>query len=128
ELGAPELHVLPHRGETASLGMSGGELGQAVDAIVDGAIIGEWGKEGEAKIDVVLRAELPQKPGVQRDEFTRLTPTELAAAPVTPPSGHVVPLGTLASLEERLGPTLIRRIERARSITLQVTPPDDLAL
>src|SRR5690606_10409848 len=42
--------------------------------------------------------------------------------------GEVVPLGTLAELQERLGPTQIRRIERARSITLQVTPPDSLAL
>lgn len=47
---------------------------------------------------------------------------------MTTPSGEVVPLGTLAELQERLGPTQIRRIERARSITLQVTPPDSLAL
>lgn len=129
ELGAPELHVLPHRGETAGLGMSGAELGQAVDALVDGTIIGEWGKEGEAKVNVVLRAKLPQAPGrAATDDDTRLTQTELAAALLTTPSGHVVPLGTLATIEERLGPTQIRRIERARSITLQVTPPDDLAL
>jgi hydrophobic/amphiphilic exporter-1 (mainly G- bacteria), HAE1 family len=132
ELGAPELHVLPHRGETAGLGMSGAELGQAVSALVDGAIIGEWGREGEPKVDVVLRARLAQAGAPQAsgrvDEFTRLTQTELAAAPLTVPSGHVVPLGTLASIEERLGPTLIRRIERSRAITLQVTPPEDLAL
>jgi HAE1 family hydrophobic/amphiphilic exporter-1 len=127
ELGAPELHVLPHRGETAGLRVSGAELGQAVDALVDGSIIGEWGRDGEAKVDVVLRARLPQTVD-SPDGLTRLTATELAAAPVTTPSGDVVPLGTLAKIEERLGPTLIRRIERARSITLQVTPPDDLAL
>ena len=45
-----------NRGETAGLRMGGAELGQAVDALVDGSIIGEWGKEGEAKVDVVLRA------------------------------------------------------------------------
>jgi hydrophobic/amphiphilic exporter-1 (mainly G- bacteria), HAE1 family len=128
ELGAPELHVIPHRGETAGLGMSGGELGSAVDALVDGAIIGEWGREGEPKVDVVLRARLPQAEAVTPDGMTRLTAAELANAPVTTPSGVVVPLGTLADIQERLGPTLIRRIERSRSITLQVTPPDDLAL
>ena len=136
ELGAPELHVIPRRGETAGLAMSGAELGQAVDALVDGSIIGEWGRDGEAKVDVVLRATLPEaadeidaRAGRGPDDSqTELTATELAAAPVTTPSGAVVPLGTLADIEEQLGPTQIRRIERARSITLQVTPPDDIAL
>jgi HAE1 family hydrophobic/amphiphilic exporter-1 len=133
ELGAPELHVLPHRGETAGLAVSGAELGQAVDALVDGTIIGEWGKEGEAKVDVVLRAQVPERQGTAAkddvyDGHTRMTPTELAAAPLTTPAGEVVPLGTLARIEERLGPTQIRRIERARSITLQVTPPENIAL
>lgn len=132
ELGAPELHVLPRRSETAGLGMGGGELGQVVDALVDGAIIGEWGRDGEAKVDVVLRAHVPRSSSAVDDEqhggHTFLSEAELAAAPVTTPSGEVVPLGTLAELQERLGPTQIRRIERARSITLQVTPPDSLAL
>ncbi|KIG18916.1 RND multidrug efflux transporter [Enhygromyxa salina] len=125
ELGAPELQVTPNRGETASLRMGGAELGQAVDTLVDGSIIGEWGKEGESKIDVVLRALVARAPGGDADQ---LTPNELAAAPVTTPTGQVVPLGTLAQIHERLGPTQIRRIERSRSITLQVTPPEDLAL
>lgn len=132
ELGAPELQVVPNRGETASLRMGGAELGQAVDALVDGAIIGEWGKEGESKVDVVLRALVARAPGQQQDldpsASDQLTPNELAAAPLTTPSGEVVPLGTLAQIHERLGPTQIRRIERSRSITLQVTPPEDLAL
>jgi HAE1 family hydrophobic/amphiphilic exporter-1 len=124
ELGAPELHVTPRRGETAGLGMGGAELGQAVDALVDGTIIGEWGEDGEAKVDVVLRVNLTA-PVEAKDQ---LTESALAAAPVTTPSGDVVPLGTLARIDERLGPTQIRRIERARSITLQVTPPEDVAL
>jgi HAE1 family hydrophobic/amphiphilic exporter-1 len=124
ELGAPELHVTPRRGETAGLGMGGAELGQAVDALVDGTIIGEWGEDGEAKVDVVLRVNLAG-PVEAKDQ---LTESALAAAPVTTPSGDVVPLGTLARIDERLGPTQIRRIERARSITLQVTPPEDVAL
>ncbi|PRQ04414.1 Multidrug resistance protein MdtB [Enhygromyxa salina] len=124
ELGAPELHVTPRRDETAGLGMTGQELGQAVDALVDGSIIGEWGKEGEAKVDVVLRVEAGRARATGQDP----SPSELAAAPLATPSGEVVPLGTLAQIEEQLGPTQIRRIERSRSITLQVTPPEDLAL
>src|SRR5690606_16169463 len=98
------------------------------DPGLDGTIIGEWGREGEAKVDVVLRARLPQMSVDEPDGQTRLIATALAAAPLTTPSGDVVPLGTLADIEERHGPAQIRRIERARSITLQVTPPDELAL
>ncbi|PRP96084.1 efflux RND transporter permease subunit [Enhygromyxa salina] len=126
ELGAPELQVVPNRDETAGLRVGGAELGQAVDALVDGSIIGEWGKDGESKVDVVLRALVARAPG--NHDPDQLTPNELAAAPVTTPGGQVVPLGTLAQIHERLGPTQIRRIERSRSITLQVTPPEDLAL
>ena len=131
ELGAPELHLLPRRGETAGLGMGGAELGQTVDAVVDGSIIGEWGPEGEPKIDVVLRGQLDGLDGSpsERDvEATELTAAQLATVPVTTPTGQVVPLGTLADIRERLGPTQIRRIERSRSVTLQVTPPEDVAL
>ncbi|MBW1875265.1 MAG: efflux RND transporter permease subunit, partial [Deltaproteobacteria bacterium] len=44
------------------------------------------------------------------------------------PSGRTVPLGALAKIEERLGPSVIRHLERRRSITLTVSPPEDLAL
>ena len=36
-------------------GIGGAELGQAVDAMVDATIVGEWGPAGERKINVVLR-------------------------------------------------------------------------
>ncbi|NJK33269.1 MAG: efflux RND transporter permease subunit, partial [Deltaproteobacteria bacterium] len=49
-------------------------------------------------------------------------------APMATPSGTTSPLGSLAEIREDLGPTLIRRIERSRAITLQVTPPDEIPL
>ncbi|MCA9684246.1 MAG: efflux RND transporter permease subunit, partial [Myxococcales bacterium] len=129
ELGAPELHLLPRRGETAGLAMTGAEIGQAVDAVVDGTIVGEWGKEGEPKIDVVLRGRIRGVGDADGNEDrTSLTPAQLASVPVTTARGEVVPLGTLAQIEERLGPTQIHRIERSRAITLQVTPPDSVPL
>ena len=50
------------------------------------------------------------------------------SAPVVTPSGDVVPLGAVAKVEERLGPTVIRRLERRRAITLIVSPPEDMPL
>lgn len=119
--GAPELHILPKRREAARLQMSGQSLGLAVDALIDGAIIGEYTPKGEPAIDVVLRA-------INSDGQVLPDGNALLSAPVVTPSGDVVPMGALASLEERLGPAVIRHLERRRAITLLVSPPEDLAL
>jgi hydrophobic/amphiphilic exporter-1 (mainly G- bacteria), HAE1 family len=119
DAGAPEFQVEPVRSEAARNGMSSAEIGLLVDAYVDGAIIGELGRAGEPKRDVVLRAA-----GVNID-----SPAALEAAPAaTPANRQVIPVGRFARVHERLGPTVIQHIERSRAITLQVSPPDALAL
>jgi len=119
--GAPELHVIPRRNEAAQLQMGGAELGLVVDALIDGAIIGEYTPEGSPKLDVVMRAV------TDGDRLLQDAPA-LLSAPVATPSGRTVPLGSLATIEERLGPSVIRHLERRRAITLNVSPPEDLAL
>jgi len=119
--GAPELRAYPRRGESAPLGVPTGELGLTLSALVDGAIIGELGPEGEPQLDVVLRAV--------REGGERLDDAEaIRSAPVAAPDGSVVPFGVLADLREELGPTSIRRIERRRAITLTVSPPEEVPL
>ena len=119
--GAPELHLIPKRREAARLQMSGESLGLAVDALVDGAIIGEYTPKGEPAIDVVMR-------GVDADGNVLPDGAALLSAPVVTPSNDVVPVGALASLEERLGPAVIRHLERRRALTLLVSPPESLPL
>ena len=118
DTGAPEFRIRPRRAEAARHGLSSADIGLLVDAYVDGAIIGELGRTGEPKRDVVLRAR-----GVDID-----SPAALAAAPAATASGRTVPVGALADMVETLGPTVIQRIERRRAITLQISPPDDIAL
>jgi len=96
--------------------MGGAELGLVVDALIDGAIIGEYTPKGQPKLDVVLRA-------VTGDNQLLPDAPALLSAPVATPSGRTVPLGALAKIEERLGPSVIRHLERRRSITLTVSPP-----
>jgi HAE1 family hydrophobic/amphiphilic exporter-1 len=119
--GAPELRAYPRRGESAPLGMDTQSLGLTVDALVDGAVIGELGPPGEPQLDVVARA-------VRGDGRHIDDASALRSAPVVAPDGSVVPLGVLADLREELGPTVIRRIERRRALTLEVAPPDDIPL
>ncbi|MGD8607358.1 MAG: efflux RND transporter permease subunit [Myxococcales bacterium] len=119
--GAPELHVIPRRKEAAQLQMGGAELGLVVDTLIDGAIIGEYTPEGRPKLDVVLRAV------TGRGELLPDVPA-LLSAPVATSTGRTVPLGALARVDETLGPSVIRHLERRRAITLNVSPPEDLAL
>lgn len=119
DLGAAELHAIPRRDEAAALGLSGAELGQVVDAYIDGAFVGELGPRGEPKIDVVIR-------GLRAGQAFE-TPEALAVAPVATATG-IVPLSSLAEVVETLGPTRIQRIERRRAVTLQVSPPTEIAL
>lgn len=118
DAGAPEFSVTPRRAQAQALGISPTDLGLVVSAYVDGAIIGEVGRDGEPKRNVVLRAT-----GVTID-----SPESLRAAPVATPSGRVAPLDELASFVETLGPSVIQHIERRRAITLAVTPPDEIPL
>lgn len=119
--GAPELRAYPRRDEAAGLQMTTTQLGLTLDVLVDGAIIGELGPPGEPQLDVVVRAV--------RDGDERIEDPELIrSAPVASPSGEVVPFAVLAELKEELGPTVIRRIERNRALTLTLSPPEDVPL
>ncbi|MBT8143979.1 MAG: efflux RND transporter permease subunit, partial [Gammaproteobacteria bacterium] len=55
-------------------------------------------------------------------------PEDLGAIPVATPGLGVVPLSELVSIERTVGPDQIRRVDRRRTVTLQITPPDNISL
>lgn len=118
DLGAPELQVRPRREEAARLGLNGADLGLVVDSMVDGAIIGEVGPQGQKKVNVVLAAK---GEGVTSADG-------LAAAPIATPAGRTVPMGAVARIEQGIGPTNLLRVERKRTVSLDITPPESIAL
>ena len=117
DLGGPELRVLPERQLAEPLGLTPAEVGAAVDALVDGRIVGKLGPAGAPQLDVVVQAE----PGAD-------SPMSLLAMPLATPTGEVVPLSTVARTAEVLSPTSISRVERRRAITLEISPSEDMAL
>ena len=117
DAGGPELRITPQREVASELGLSGSAIGQAIDVFVDGRRIGEYGDEGEPKLDVVLRATTPAT-----------TPADIQAMPISTPSGRVVPLAAVTTMIETISPLTIRHIERRRAITLQLTPPKEVEL
>jgi HAE1 family hydrophobic/amphiphilic exporter-1 len=116
ELSYPEIQLVPDRDRLRASGMTAADLGIALDVLMDGREVGEFKKEGEKKIDLILK-------GPEEDIST---PEELYRSQLVTPAGKVVPVSSLAKLIRTTGMNELRHLERDRTITLQVTPPGNL--
>ena len=52
----------------------------------------------------------------------------MVPTPVMTPSGEVVPLGELVDVQRTTGPGQIRRVNGRRTISLAVSPPENVSL
>lgn len=118
ELLYPEVRFNPMRDRVRAAGLTARDLGEAVDVILDGRKIGDYKAAGKKKIDLVLKGA---------DELVR-TPEDLERALIATPNGGAVPLDSLAKVERTYSLNQIRHLERRRTITLQVTPPENMPL
>jgi HAE1 family hydrophobic/amphiphilic exporter-1 len=117
DLSNPEIHVHRKPIQAGELGVDATELGYTVNALVDGAYAADYFKGGD-KIDLVILGA-PQYAARTQD---------LAALPIATETGQLVPLGALADVSIAGGPEQINRRERERTITIQVSPPPQMAL
>jgi HAE1 family hydrophobic/amphiphilic exporter-1 len=118
EITFPEVRLHPDRDRLRAAGMTETEFGIAADVLLDGRKVGDFRPEGEKAIDLVVRSS----------EEDIDTPERLYHALVATPVGRVVPISSLAGIERTAGITEIRHLERKRTITLEVTPPESIAL
>ena len=111
----PQLVVDFDRAAMARYGLSLADLGEAVEALFQGVVVGEIVEEGLAS-DIAVR--LP--PGL------RAEPDRVAALPVSTPAGDLVRLGAVGSVRHALGPSLIRRenAQRVAMVTANVAGAD----
>lgn len=114
----PEIHITPNRRRLNEVNMTASDLGLAVQAFGDGAIIGEYRVGGET-IDLKLIAEQ----AVDREVID-----DLGSIPVATPVGSVVPLFTLADITPATSAPQINRVNRQRAVTLQFTAPMGMPL
>ncbi len=115
ELAEPELRLRPDDRRIAELGWTRGDVATLIRALGDGAFLGDY-FDGDRRLDVILRGE------------AWLTPEEFMAMPVYTPSGRMATLGELTELERTAGPNQIRRVDRRRTMPLQVTPPSGMPM
>lgn len=111
----PELRLIPNDRRIAEVGMTRDGVARAVRALGDGQWLGEFFHQ-DGRIDVFLRAKTWTEP-----EF-------LHTAPIATPSGAVVPLGELVTIQRSVGPQQIRRLDSRRTISLGINPPEGMAL
>ena len=114
----PEVRFFPRRDRLRAVGMSGTDLGIALDVLLEGRKIGEYKEEGKKKIDLVLRGS----------SQAITSPEQLYGAPLVTPRGDIVSVASLAEIRRTTGINELRHLEGRRTVTLQVTPPESLAL
>ncbi len=117
DLGNPEIRITPDRERLAALNMSTSEIGEYVDALLQGRKVDEFLLAGE-KID--LKVAAGEKFISRSQDFRDL--------PIRTPGGRLVTLGDVASIDLASGPTQINHIERKRAIELLTIPPPQLPL
>lgn len=115
EQAEPELRLIPDDRLIAEVGWNRSRMATVIRAMGDGAFMGEY-FDGTRRYNVILRAE----------EWH--TPEELAALPVATANGSIQTIGELAKVTRTAGPSQILRVDRKRTLTLQVTPPSGMAL
>ncbi|MDH5377568.1 MAG: efflux RND transporter permease subunit [Gammaproteobacteria bacterium] len=115
DLANPELRLIPNERRIAEVGWTRQQLSGVVRGLGDGLYVGDY-FDGNQRLDIILRGKDWE------------TPEDLSAIPLATPDAGIVPLGELAHVTRTAGPQEIRRVDRRRTITLQVNPPEDVSL
>ncbi|MBT4628200.1 MAG: efflux RND transporter permease subunit [Rhodospirillales bacterium] len=117
ELGAPEIRVIPNRIKLADNGVTARELGDTLDAFNDGLRVAEITVDNK-RMDLTLAG--PDNGVIETQGIANL--------PVVTSDGKILPASSLADISVTSGPIEIRHLERQRTVTLQIRPPDNMAL
>jgi multidrug efflux pump subunit AcrB len=115
EQAEPELRLEPRDRRISEAGYTRRDMGNIVRALGDGLYVGEH-FDGEKRVDIILRAT----------EWG--APEQLAATPLATPEGDTVMLGELVDVRRTVGPSQLVRIDRRRTVTLDIRPPEDMSL
>ncbi len=114
-----ELRIVANDERLRELGMTRSDLGLAVQAGGDGIVLfRNYEQNGELK-DIKILTE--------RSEDTEPIDA-LLDLPIATPSGAIVDLRSIATLDRVTGPDQIRHVDRQRAVTLELTPPAGVPL
>ncbi len=115
ELAQPELRLIPDDRRISEAGWNRDDMAGIIRALGDGLYLGDY-FNGEETLDIIVRSQ-PWD-----------SPEELEAIPLATPKAGILPLSELVNIQRTSGPEEIRRMNRRRTVTLQITPPENLSL
>jgi len=115
ELAQPELRLIPDDRRISEAGWNRDQMAGIIRALGDGLYLGDY-FNGEETLDIIVRSQ-PWN-----------SPEELEAIPLATPRAGILPLSELVTVQRTSGPEEIRRMNRRRTVTLQITPPENLSL
>lgn len=113
----PMVEIHPRWDRAAEVGFNAESLGFTVAALTDGSYVDEFFLADE-KIDIYLYSQAGQ--AAQLDNLSQL--------PVYTPSGAVLPLADLVDIRETVDTNSVRRVNGARTVTLNIIPPRNVPL
>jgi len=116
-LGQPLLEIVPDWDRAAELGLTTGQFGYAVAALMDGAYVDEFFLADD-KIDMFIYSNNGEAETVG----------EVGKLNLYTPSGAVVPIDSIAETRETVDTETIRRVNGRRTVTLNIIPPRTTAL
>jgi multidrug efflux pump subunit AcrB len=115
ELSEPELRITPDDARISEVGWNRSAIASVIRTLGNGLWLGEY-FDGDDRMDIILKTG-----GWD-------TPEQLATTPVMTPAGEIVPLGELVGVERTTGPGQIRRVNGRRTVSLSVSPPENVSL
>ncbi len=115
QLAEPELQLIPKEDRLVEAGWDRGTMANITRLLGQGLFVGEY-FNGEEKLDIITRVQPWQ------------TPEELAAIPLFTPESGVLPVSELVDIKRTAGPDRIRRLDRRRTVTLELRPPQGMPL
>lgn len=118
ETSYPEVNILPIKEKLIANAMSEQDLGVYVDILMDGRKIDEYRPEGMKQIDLVVKG----------DDAIYQTPEDILGARIVNGRNDLIRLEDVSKIQYSQGMAQINHLERARTISLQVTPPDEMPL
>ncbi len=117
ELGNPELHLIPDRLAIRENGLSAYEIGQSVDAFNGGLKVDDIVIDGR-EMDLTLRGPVGYMGHTQ----------DIGNIPLPTKSGGVIPVSSVMAVKMSVGPIQVDHLDRERTVTLRITPPQTMAL
>ena len=111
----PELQLVPNDRRITAAGLDRASVATIVRAVTSGTFVGEY-FDGNDRMDIILK-------GPKWD-----SPDQLASTPIATPLAGIQTIGELADIRRTVGPTQLRRVDGQRTLTLSVTPPDDMTV